>query len=145
VSFGGEPRSNGAQGQARRVKFAGARNRRLFALVDDKSRAVGVQREAQRHGPDALAACALGRERRTRARSNQPVLVLGRAVDHGADENVGRRIAVALTADAHDAAAFERDGGLDARCEHDVAGDPIAPCDDEHPCGVLAQGCQRRT
>jgi hypothetical protein len=112
VPFGAEPRSNLAQGQARRAKFASARDRRLFARVNDKSHAVGVE---------------------------------GRAVDHGADEDVGRRVAVAFTTDAHDAAAFERHGGPDARCEYDVTGDPITPCDDEHPSSMLAQGRQRRT
>ncbi len=75
----------------------------------------------------------------------KPCSYLGCAVDHRADERVGRRIAVALTADTHDAGGFERHGGLHAAREHDVTGDPVASCDDEYVRGVLAQGRERRT
>jgi hypothetical protein len=84
-----------------------------------------------------------GRECSARARSNEAVLVLSCAIDHGADECIGGGIGVALTADAYDARAFERHGACDAGREHDITCDAIALRNDEHPCGVLAQGRQR--
>jgi hypothetical protein len=59
----------------------------LAPLVGDEARAVGVQREAEWHGADAFAASTLGGKRRAGSSANQAVLVLGRAVDDGADES----------------------------------------------------------
>jgi hypothetical protein len=143
VPFGGETRGNGAQRQARssraRAIVACSRSS-TTSLTPSASSAKPKGTDPMRAPRARLAASAAHVRDRIK-----PCSYLGCAVDHRADERVGRRIAVALTADTHDAGGFERHGGLHAAREHDVTGDPVASCDDEYVRGVLAQGRERRT
>jgi hypothetical protein len=141
-----DPRGrDGAKRETRRAKFAGACDGRLLPLVCDKARAVGVQREAEGHLADAFAASTLGGKRRAGSSADQAVLVLGRAVDNGADEYVRGRVPVALAAGTDEAGARNRHGAINIRREHDVARNAIMPGDDEHAGSMLANGRQGRS
>ena len=141
----GKLRRYGAKRGTAGAKLASTRDGRLLWLIDDEAHAVGVDREAERHGPHAFTVGAFGRECRAGARANQAVLVLGCTVDDRADERVGGGIAVAFAARAHDARPRDRHGALDARREHDVARDPIALGDHEYARLVLEQSRERQT
>jgi hypothetical protein len=132
-------RRDSPRARSQRARAIVARSRRLAT----SSHAIRMQREAEGNRADTLAAGALGGERRGRARANQAVLVLRSAVDHGADERIGRRIAAAFAAGADEAGALHRHGVLDARREQDVARDPIALGHDEHRRLVLTHGAER--
>ena len=136
---------DGAKREARRAKLASAGDGRLLPLVSDEARAVRVQREAEWHRADAFAPSTLSCKRRAGSSANQAVLVLGRAVDDGADECVRRGVAVALAACADEAGTRNRHGAIDNRREHDVTRNSITPGDDEHAGPMLANCQQGRT
>jgi hypothetical protein len=117
----------------------------LLAFVCDQPHPVDIQRETEGHRPDPFTASTLDGEGGTGARTNQVVLVLGRAVDDGANEGVSRGITVAFPARADDASAGDHHRALDGRREHDIARDPIALGDDQDFRLLFAESCERNT
>ena len=106
-----------------------------------------VRGEREAIGDPRRHALALGRLRRERclgAGADDPPLVLRGAINHAAHELVGRRVAIALARGRHDARPALPRRTLDARREHDVAGNSVALRDNEHSRPVFAEGRQRR-